>query len=454
MEIKEIEENVRALKDVELNFTTDYINRNFSLHRSVLDLSNKFLLVSALDTLLQKLSMHFANSNTFKYLIFQNCMLNAESLIKILKTILKANHTLAFKTLDIGNNQISLGYKEGKFINRALAKAGRHKAKSLNLQGNFLSKAEFFDGLFIENLPLLELNLYDTHLGPDTLSLLSETISSNAHIQKLDMAFNSAAFANIEVLAEFANSIGSNEYITELNLSGNFSLGNRQRLLTLLLGFKGNKTLQALKLGSCNLKDKGLFLISKILLALLPVCSLDLSNNSITNLGLRNFLKRLPITLNDVDLSYNSFTDDKVLTAVGNLLKHSRTIRSLKLSNSIELTSVSDNAIQALTEGLVTNVSLGDLFCEGVKLRDDPDTFCRIIGEAITNRRLALNYKISAVNCLEEASSISSTVMMSSNGSYSRTPTSFALPEQLFTTTQKKSCNLSSPRPDSKHFKF
>jgi hypothetical protein len=153
-------------------------------------------------------------------------------------------------------------------------------------------------------------------------------------------------------------------------------------------------------------------------------------------------------------LSYNSFTDDKVLTAVGNLLKHSRTIRSLKLSNSIELTSVSDNAIQALTEGLVTNVSLGDLFCEGVKLRDDPDTFCRIIGEAITNRRLALNYKISAVNCLEEASSISSTVMMSSNGSYSRTPTSFALPEQLFTTTQKKSCNLSSPRPDSKHFKF
>lgn len=453
MEIKEIEENVRALKDVELNFTTDYINRNFHLHRSMLDLSNKFLLLSALDTLLQKLSMHFATSNTFKYLIFQNCMLNADSLIKILKTILKANNTLALKALDIGNNQISLGYKEGKLINRALAKAGRHKAKSLNLQGNLLNKAEFFEGLFIENLPLLELNLYDTHLGPNTLSLLSEVISSNAHIQKLDLAFNSGAFSNIEVLAEFANSIRSNEFISELNLSGNSSLGNRQRLLTLLLGFKGNKTLQVLKLGSCNLKDKGLFLISKILLALLPVCSLDLSNNSITNFGLRNFLKRLPITLNDVDLSYNSFTDDKVLSAIGNLLKYSRTIRSLKLSNSIELTSVSDSAIQTLTEGLVTNLSLGELLCEGVKLRDDPDNFCRIIGEAITNRRLALNYKISAVNCLEEANSLCSTIMMSSNGSYSRTPTSFTLPERLF-TTQKKSCNLSSPHPDSKNFKF
>lgn len=440
MEIKEIEENVRALKDVELNYTIDYLNRNFDSHRTVLDLSNKYLLSLALDTFLKKLKLHLQTQTTFKFMIFQNCMLTAESLSKILNTLIKAENSLALKSLDLGNNQIPLTYKEGELINRTMTRAGRNKAKILNLQGNMLTRPEFIEGLFKKHIVLQELNLYDSHLTPDSLLLLSEVISSNAHIQKLDLAFNTLAFQNIDILAEFANSVGVNLNIEELNLSGNYSLGNRQRLLTLILGLKVNKTLQVLKLGSCNLKDKGLLLVSKLLLPVLPIFSLDLSNNYITNLGLRSFLIKLPITLNDIDLSYNTFTDDKILISLGKLLKKSRTIRSLKLSNSIELNHVSSSAIQTLVQGLIENVSLGELLCEGLKLADDPDNFCKIIGEAITSRRLALNYKISAVNCIDEVHSLSSTIMTSSQNSYNKTPTSFHLPERLF-TTQKKSFN-------------
>ena len=50
------------------------------------------------------------------------------------------------------------------------------------------------------------------------------------------------------------------------------------------------------------------------------------------------------------------------------------------------------------------NDSLSKLLCEGIKVAEEPEKFCKKISEAIGVRKLSLTYKISAVSYVEGSS--------------------------------------------------
>jgi hypothetical protein len=76
------------------------------------------------------------------------------------------------------------------------------------------------------------------------------------------------------------------------------------------------------------------------------------------------------------------------------------------MSHSFELETVEGSIVDLLCESLKKNDSLSDLMCEGVKIADDPDAFCFKLNQAIGMRKLSLTYKISAVNCIMNRSSV------------------------------------------------
>lgn len=128
----------------------------------------------------------------------------------------------------------------------------------------------------------------------------------------------------------------------------------------------------------------------------------------------------LPELLSNLDISYNAINDASALLSISYHLMHSRSLRKLNISHSIELESLPHDTIDELAEAIAQNDSLSELTCEGVKLGDDPDYFCKRLGEAISVRRLSLTFKISAVNCFNSESSIESSAMIKNiSGRYS-----------------------------------
>ena len=399
MEMQSIQERLNKIETDEEEKTIEYIRNQFGKHSKILDISNKYLVKDAFDYFSICLSNHFKNYNTFKILILENCLLTTAGLSKLLSNQLKLKIRHFISTLDIANNQVELSEKLAKKIANFFERNTKAKNIRLILQGNIVDSALALNQILNISKNFKELSLYDTRLSVDALVSLSEYIAKNKSLIKLDLSYNPGAFITSEIVHTFGISIGINSNIELLNLSGNTPLQKDLTLIKLLSGISNNKSLTDLILGNLNFKDKAVEIISKILFPVMPLMSLDLQSNNITWKGLDLLLHNLPDFITSLDVSYNDFRSNSVLDSLGRNFKTNRTLRKLNISYSIELKSIHTEALESFCEGITENISLNELWCEGIKIGEDPDDFCSKVGEAITNRKYSLTFKISAVNC-------------------------------------------------------
>ena len=402
MELKEVQDELTKIKITEEIATVEFIKKIFGKHTTTLDISNHYIFDKSASTLVKLLKSYFSSKKDLKSLILQNCMITSKSLKKIIKVFIA--HSKSFKLLDISNNRLELEPTLTSNLSLLLSKT--MKLKSLKLQGNICENSQALAELFTYDIRLVELNLYDTNLSPESLNVLASVLEANRTILILNLGYNDEAFEDLEVVGTFANSIGENKCIEELNLSGNENLGNTDNLRQLSEGLKSNTSLSILRLGGINLGDFGLKLLTSTLLRELPISYLDIQNNNIQDSGFKTLISDLPETLTGLDFSYNSIRDNSSLVNFSHFLTEAKSLRKLNISHSLELESVESSLIELLCESLKKNDSLSDLMCEGVKISDDPDSFCYKLNQAIGSRKLSLTYKISAVNCIFNRSSV------------------------------------------------
>lgn len=406
MELKEVQDELTKIKLTEEIVTVEFIKRVFGKHLTVLDLSNHFIFEKSSTMLIKLLKSFFTNKKDLKSLVLQNCMISSPNLIKILK--LFASNSKSFKHLDISNNRLQIEPALSLHISILFSKT--LKLKSLSLQGNICSNAQAISEIFTHNIRLQDLNLYDTNLSPESLTIISQTLSQNTTIFKLNLGFNAQAFDDPEIVRMFADSVSENRYIEELNLSGNDSLGVVDNLRQFCEGIKGNRSLSVLKLGGVNLEDFGVKVLMSHLMKELPVSSLDIQNNNIRDPGFKTLMLELPVTLVSLDASYNTLRETSSIVSLSTFLIETKSLRKLNISHSFELENLDSGVVDLLCEALSKNDSLSDFLCEGVKIPEDPDMFCYKLNQAIAYRKLSLTYKISAVNCFANESSTNSII--------------------------------------------
>ena len=410
MELKEVQDELTKIKLTEEIITVEYIKRVFGKHNSILDLSNHFLFEKSTSLLLRFLKSSFKLKKEIKILIMQNCLVSPASFLKVVKLFISSSRSLV--SLDISNNRLNIEPQLTQLINSLFSKT--NKLKSLSLQGNICSDSHAIAELFTENIRLLHLNLYDTNLSSEALTVISHALRINSTILQLNLGFNSQAFEDPQIVGLFAESISENQHIEELNLNGNETLGLVDNLKRLCEGLKNNRSLSVLKIGGLNLEDFGLKILCTYLLKELPLTSLDIQNNNINDSGFKNLMVEFPINLTSLDISYNALKENISVVSLCGLLVDTKSLRKLNISHSFELETIESTVIDLLCEALSKNDSLSDLLCEGVKISDDPDMFCFKLNQAIALRKLSLTYKISAVNCFSTNSSHS---IMSNNKS-------------------------------------
>ena len=401
MDLLEIQDQLCQLELLEDNQTLDFIDKHYNQHLSNFDISNKYLVKNSAMYLGKMLYERISSGKTLKHLSMENCMLNEENLTQICKWLFKLKNPLGLKTLNLGNNKLIINEPISLLIKKLLDKVGRKKSVSVVFQGNAFSNSKCLQTILTSKACFTELNLYDCCVEGSCLVVLAEVIAENKYILKLDLSYNPKAFLDCEEVANFSISIGLNQHIQKLNLEGNYSLSSRPVLINFLSGLQTNKNLQKLNLASIELGDKGLSLLTKLLLDKLMLFSLDLQNNGITDKGFLILLKNLPLGLSELNVSYNLLQKNESLKALGQKLTKERTLRVLKISSAFEISCIQETAVSALCKGLRENFSLTDFICESTKIGDEPDLFCKAIGEAIASRRLSLTYKISAVNCFD-----------------------------------------------------
>ena len=105
----------------------------------------------------------------------------------------------------------------------------------------------------------------------------------------------------------------------------------------------------------------------------------------------------LPIDLNSLSVSYNTFCDNQALVDLGKVLKSEKNLRVLNISYCLNLDFIDYKALMMFCTGVRENRSLNELVMEGCKVADDPDEFCKLMGEAIEGRKFPIGFKISAV---------------------------------------------------------
>lgn len=400
MDFKEMQQQLAALRSTEDAKTVAFIKEHLDAHALVFDLSNRFLFDQACVQLRFSLRTHFLKRNSLRKLCLQNVMLETPRLNAILKGLLDIKRPLSLRHLDIGNNRIDLAEDTAELLSYLLSKRINTHAKTLILQGNTLQNPNTLTLLFRHCGVLAELNLYDTRLSVEALAALAEALANNAKIKRLDLGYNAEAFEDLDVLEAFGNGVALNSHLEHVNLGGNSTLEKPKRLHALFSALKDTRSLESLGLGGLNLGDKGLDLLLSHLRGS-PICILDLHNNSIGSAGFFSLLSELPVCLSSLDLSYNQINDQRTLLVLAQALTETRNLRNLNISHSIEIEEISYKVKQSLGEALKTNDSLTEFYCEGAKIGDDPDDFCDVLGEAISERRLSLTFKISAVNCFQ-----------------------------------------------------
>jgi hypothetical protein len=404
MELKGVQDELTKIKLTEEILTVEFIKRVFGRHVCVLDLSNHFLFEKSTKMLLKLLKTHIKAKNQVKSLVLQNCMITSGCLLKILKLFIKSSSSLL--DLNISNNRLTVQPILTQNISLMFSKSS--KPKSLCLQGNICASSEAISELFLGNIKLSELNFYDTNLSPGALAVISQALRANACIIKLNLGFNSQAFQDPEVVSVFAESVSENKILETLDLSGNESLSIGENLTKLCLGLRNNRSLSALKIGAINLEDFGVNIIATQLLPGFPVLYLDIQNNGIQDKGFKALVKEFPDNITGLDVSYNNFTENISVLTMASLLIQTKSLRDLIISHSFELNSLEPEILELLCESITKNDSLSEFLCEGVKLPEDPDMFCYKINQAIARRKLSLTYKISAVNCCNNKSTMGS----------------------------------------------
>ena len=404
MELKEIQDELLKIKLTEEITTVEFIKRVFTRHSSVLDLSNHFLFEKSTSMLIKLLKSKFKSKKHIKSLVLQNCMINESFLLKILRLFVISSNRL--KSFDISNNRLTIESPLTQLISVLFSKTPSYK--SFSLKGNICTSPQAMSELFTQNIKLLNLNLYDTNLSAEALTVIASALRNNVPILNLNLGFNSAAFEDSEIVTIFSESVAENKFIEHLDLSGNESLGTAESLTQLCIGLKQNRSLIGLKLGGISLEDFGVKILAAQLLKEIPLAYLDIQNNKIQDNGFKNLLIEFPISLTSLDISYNVFKENTSIISLSTLLLENKSLRKLNLSHSFELAKIETAVIDLLCESLTKNDALSDLLCEGVKISDDPDLFCYKLNQAIALRKLSLTYKISAVNCFSNASSITS----------------------------------------------
>lgn len=412
MEFKQKQEELDRLKLKEELWTIEYIKKVIYLHRTVLNLSNHYIFQKSATALSSLLSAHFHKKNTLKSLVLSNCCLDEEILIILLSGLIRIDKTLSLRHIDISSNRITISMNLAQTINQLLRKSGSNKPKVIHLKGNNLMSELSVRALLSPCYPILELNLYDAGLSAEALITLSEYLGANYYIQRLDLAYNSDAFMNSSACAIFGKAISSNSNIEYLNLGGNTSFGSKEYFIPLLDSIKGNKSLIQLNLPGIGLGNHGVELICLKLFNHVPIHTLDLQNNLISNEGICQLIDLLPESLVCLDISYNQITDSSVLISLSSQLIVSRSLRKLNLSHSIELYELDSETLDYFSESLTTNESLSELTLEGVKLGINAEDFCEVIQKAISERRLSLTYKISAVKCIVPSISSRSSILI------------------------------------------
>ena len=434
MELKEIGEELTKIKLTEEIITVEFIKRIFGKHNTVLDLSNHHLFEKSTSLLIKLLKSSFTSQKQIKRLIMQNCMMSSSCLIKIIKLFTNSSRSLI--SLDISNNRLLIEPLLTQAISSLFSKSS--KLKSLSLQGNICTSAQAMAELFAQKTRLQQVNLYDTNLSVEALTVISQVLRSNAVILHLNLGFNSQAFEDPDIVGIFSESIAENEYLEELNLNGNDTLSAVENLSQLCKGLKHNRSLSVLKLGGINLEDFGLKILCTYLLNSLPLISLDVQNNGITDSGFKNLMIDFPINLTSLDISYNELKDNSSLLGLCTLLANTKSLRKLNISHSFELEGIDSSVLDLFCEAIAKNDSLSDLLCEGVKIPDDPDLFCHKLNEAIAYRKLSLTYKISAVNCFTNNSDDTSVSYNKSLKFISNIPSSLSRPKESYESTGRR----------------
>jgi DNA-binding Lrp family transcriptional regulator len=399
MEMHSIQEKLKQIQTDEEEKTIEFIRSNLGRNSKILDISNKYLIKDSFDYFTASLLNHFTTFNTYKSLVLENCLLSNKLLIKLLNKLSKMKMRHNVIHLDLSNNQIEINEKLSEKISRFFEGSFKPKQITLNLQGNLIIPAMVMTKLLSVNRDFKELSLYDTRLSPEALLALSEVLAKNKVIIKLDLSYNPSAFTSSEVVHTFGISIGINSNIESLNLSGNTSIQKDLIFIKFLSGISNNKSLQELIFGNLNLKDKSLEIVAKIIFPVMPLMILDLQSNFLTAKGIDLLLGSLSYFVISLDVSYNDFRNNSVLDTFGKFFRTSRTLRKLNISYSIELQHLNHASLESFCKGITENISLGELWCEGMKIGDDPDEFCSKVGDAISNRKHSLTFKISAVNC-------------------------------------------------------
>lgn len=412
MELKQKQEELDRLKLKEELLTLEYIKKITPIHRTVLNLSNHYIFHKSATALSALLSAHFTQRNTLKSLILSNCCLDEETLTIILTGLIRVDKAIALRYLDISSNRITISMSLGSLLNQVFKKSGSNKAKTIHMKGNSLMSELSVRALLSPSYPILELNLYDSGLSAEALIAISEYLAANIYIQKLDLAYNSDAFMNTTACTIFGKAVSANANIESLNLAGNSALGSKECLTPLLDAIKGNKSLIQLSLAGIGMGNDGVELICLKLFNHVPIYSLDLQNNMITNEGICKLIDLLPESVVSLDLSYNSISDASVIISISSQLIVSRSLRKLNLSHSIELYELDSETLEYFCESLTTNESLNELILEGVKLGINAEDFCETIQRAIAERRLSLTYKISAVKCILQHESSRSSILI------------------------------------------
>ena len=401
MEFKDIKDEFSALRQAEETETSNRIKFLFSRKFTALDLSNNYLYEKSSKLLLKMLKQAVKPKRRIKSIVLQNCMITSKVLTRILKQ-LSSNKTSVIN-FDISNNKLLIEPVHAEIMSNILSLSS--KPKNLILKGNNCSSPLVFSEIFSREIYLNELNLYDSKISSEALNIIANVLSLNHIIIKLNLGFNNQAFSNYVDINTFAHSISNNCFIQHLSLCNNFNLGKPEHLRQLCDGIKTNSTLRLLELGGNNIDDDGIKIILNYLLKLMPLPELNLERNKIRDFGFLVLMDEFPNTLTHLNISYNFFEENSALTALSQLLKHTKSLRKLNISSSFDLKNLNDATIDELCEALAENDSVCDFFCEGIKISKNPDEFCEKLNKAIDIRKLSLTYKVSAVKSDENYSS-------------------------------------------------
>lgn len=417
MELKSAQQDLNRLKLSEEVRTLEYVRLVFGRHSKLLDISNHFIFEQSSKLLCNLMKHYLRKGNSFKSLVLKNCMLSDTVLKQIFRVLAKTGAEAELRVLDLANNRLNLSSEVARRIAR-LFSAGRTKGKALVLQGNIVSDPTGLAMLFSYEFPLVELNLYDTNLSEDALAILCQVLSKNRHIQDLDLGFNLEAFTSDDLIVQFARSVSENSHLEKLNLSGNEGIVALSVFEEFCKGISSNRSLQSMNMASLGLEDNQIPVLCTALLSRMPLCSLDLQNNNLTAIGIAELIENLPSTLSSLDLSYNEIKDSTAILSLSGQLIHTKSLRKLNISHTMELDELDEQVIEKLCEALTRNDSLTEFYCEGVKISENPDEFCSQINEAISLRKLSLTYRVSAVNCYSESKSSVLKTMSSSGSQY------------------------------------